>query len=190
MKTVMHSRSLRMLLALVALGLTLNLGGCSWFKKKAPLQASNPDAGLVPTPPAGGGLDQGGAGLEPPRPQVGETAEFDPASGVQDVHFDYDKADLRRDQLAILDKNIAYFKSNPGVRVMIEGHADERGTTEYNFALGQRRAAAIQDYILQNGIAADRLATVSKGKEQPVDPGHSEASYAKNRRGHFMRIVQ
>ena len=174
------SQSLRMMLVVLGMGLMLTVTGCSSLhqKVKAPTVAPTIEAPRTADVPAS-------APAEGPRP--GDLKEF-PEGTVNNVLFDYDKADLRKDQLAVLDKDLEYFKAHPEVKIMIEGHCDERGTTEYNFALGQRRAAAVQDYLLKNGIAADRLATISKGKENPLDPGKNEAAWAKNRRGHFMRM--
>ena len=85
-----------------------------------------------------------------------------------------------------LDENAALLKRYPSWAVTIEGHCDERGTAEYNLALGERRAVAARAYLVSLGIAADRLRTVSYGKEFPFDPGHDEAAFAKNRRAHFV----
>ena len=176
------SQSLRMMLVVLGVGLMLTVSGCSSWHRKAKAQ---PAVGPAVTPKT---VEEVPQSQPAEGPRAGDLKEFPAESGVTDVNFDYDKSTIRRDQVAKLDKNLAYFKSNPDVKIMIEGHCDERGTTEYNFALGQRRAAAIQDYLLKNGIAADRLATISKGKEQPIDPAKTEAAYAKNRRAHFMRM--
>lgn len=107
---------------------------------------------------------------------------------VSDIHFDTDKSDIRPDQLERLDNDLKYFKEHEYCKIMIEGHCDERGTEEYNFSLGQRRAQTVKDYLIRNGIAADRLHTISKGKDRPKDLRHIEAAWAKNRRVHFMRM--
>ena len=104
------------------------------------------------------------------------------------VYFDYDQADLRADALEQLKKNAAWLKSNPAYRVRIEGNCDERGTVEYNLALGERRAVAAKNYLVKAGIDAGRLETISYGEEHPVDPGHDEAAWAKNRRDDFTII--
>ncbi|HEU5180886.1 MAG TPA: peptidoglycan-associated lipoprotein Pal [Candidatus Polarisedimenticolia bacterium] len=101
------------------------------------------------------------------------------------VYFDYDKADLRSDALDQLKKNAEWMRAHAQYLVRVEGNADERGTTEYNLALGDQRAAAVKDYLVKAGIAAARLETISYGEEHPVDPGHSEGSWAKNRRADF-----
>lgn len=104
----------------------------------------------------------------------------------QDVYFDYDSYSLTEPAKKVLDEKLAFLKRYPKVQVTVEGHCDERGTTEYNLALGERRAHAAQQYILNSGPANLKLTTVSYGKERPVSPGHDEASYAKNRRDHFV----
>jgi peptidoglycan-associated lipoprotein len=102
------------------------------------------------------------------------------------VYFDYDKSDLSDSTRAVLQANAEWLKANPGHVVRIEGNCDERGTVEYNLALGQRRAASVRDYLVGLGIDASHLATVSYGKERPADPGHDEAARAKNRRADFI----
>jgi peptidoglycan-associated lipoprotein len=101
------------------------------------------------------------------------------------VYFEYDKADLRPDALDQLKKNTAWMKANPVYRILIAGNCDERGTVEYNLALGERRAVAAKNYLVTAGIDASRIETISYGEEHPADPGHSEAAWAKNRRDDF-----
>ena len=100
-----------------------------------------------------------------------------------DVLFDYDSSTLRDDGRAAASRNADYLKRWTSVRITVEGHADTRGTSEYNLALGERRAAAVKDYIVSLGVAADRITTVSKGKEQPVCTEENEACWQRNRRG-------
>ena len=104
----------------------------------------------------------------------------------QDINFDFDKYDLRPDARAILDRKAAFLNENGSVRTQIEGHCDERGTEAYNMVLGERRANAARQYLTTAGISAGRLATISYGKERPLDPGHNEAAWARNRRDHFV----
>jgi peptidoglycan-associated lipoprotein len=103
-----------------------------------------------------------------------------------DVEFDYDQSTIRDDQRGILQKNADWMRRWTTTRVSIEGHADARGTNEYNLALGDRRARAVMTYMASLGIAADRMAVVSKGEEAPVCADMTEACYARNRRGHFV----
>lgn len=98
------------------------------------------------------------------------------------VYFDYDRYDVRSDFAQMLDAHAAFLRSNPSYKVTIEGHADERGTPEYNIALGERRANAVKMYLQGKGVSADQLSIVSYGKEKPAVLGHDEAAYAKNRR--------
>jgi len=126
------------------------------------------------TPGAGAGA-AGAAG----RPGVA-------ASPLKDVFFDFDRAMIRDDQKGVLNENVAWLKQNSGAKVTIEGHCDERGSNEYNLALGERRAKAVKDYLAAAGVPADRIATVSYGEERPFVLGHDESAWKWNRRGHFV----
>ncbi len=105
---------------------------------------------------------------------------------LADVFFDLDQSTLRNDARAALAKNAEFLNRWTSTRITIEGHADERGTPEYNLALGERRAAAVRDYLTSLGVAADRIAVVSKGKEAPFCTESNEACWQQNRRGHFV----
>ncbi len=109
-----------------------------------------------------------------------------PASPLKDVFFDFDKFNIRDDQKAALNDNVAWLKANARVKVTIEGHCDERGTAEYNLGLGERRGKAVKEYLVGAGIAADRIATVSYGEERPFVLGHDENAWKWNRRGHIV----
>ncbi|QDX30628.1 peptidoglycan-associated lipoprotein Pal [Dickeya poaceiphila] len=98
------------------------------------------------------------------------------------VYFDLDKYDIRPDFAQMLDAHAAFLRSNPSYKVTIEGYADERGTPEYNIALGERRANAVQMYLQGKGVSADQISVVSYGKEKPAVLGHDEAAWSKNRR--------
>ena len=104
------------------------------------------------------------------------------------IYFDYDRAAIRTDAQATLDANASWMKKFRTAKVLIEGHCDERGTEEYNLALGEKRAKATQDYLLSLGIASDRIKIISYGKSQPIDPGHNEMAWQKNRRAQFLVI--
>jgi peptidoglycan-associated lipoprotein len=97
------------------------------------------------------------------------------------VYFDFDKYDLRADAAPILDAQSAWLRKYADVQVRIEGNCDERGTREYNLALGARRANAVRDYLITRGVAAGRITTISYGKEKPIDPGSDEQAWARNR---------
>jgi len=101
------------------------------------------------------------------------------------IFFDFDRADIRPDAQATLQRKLEVLRANPGVTLRIEGHADERGSTEYNLALGLRRANAAKQYLVGFGLDASRFETVTLGEERPLDPGHNEEAWAKNRRAEF-----
>ncbi len=105
---------------------------------------------------------------------------------VRDAYFDYDKADIRPDARAALSKTADFLKNYPRFKVTIEGHCDERGSTEYNLGLGVRRADAVKQYIVSLGVSADRIATTSFGKEKPFCMESNEACWQQNRRGHLV----
>ncbi len=104
------------------------------------------------------------------------------------VYFDYDKSLIRDDAKATLDTNASWLKRFRTVKILIEGHCDERGTEEYNLALGEKRAKSAQDYLLSMGIGSDRMKIISYGKSQPINPGHDEAAWQMNRRAQFIVI--
>ena len=107
----------------------------------------------------------------------------------QAVYFDFDKADLRQDSRDVLSKNAdGILKSAAGTKIQIEGHCDERGSAEYNLALGERRAKSVQQYLTTLGVKADMLSTISYGKEKPAVQGNDEAAWAKNRRAEFVVV--
>ncbi|MBM4339518.1 MAG: peptidoglycan-associated lipoprotein Pal [Deltaproteobacteria bacterium] len=108
------------------------------------------------------------------------------SSLLKSVHFDFDKYDIRPADAEILKANSAFLKKYPNVKIQIEGHCDERGTNEYNLALGERRANSTKKYLNSLGIAADRISTISYGEEKPLDPAHNEDAWAKNRRANFL----
>jgi peptidoglycan-associated lipoprotein len=107
-------------------------------------------------------------------------------SRFPDVPFEFDKADLTAEGKKICQGVAEYMRKNPKAKLLIEGHCDERGTAEYNLVLGERRATAVRNYLVSLGVPKASLATASFGKERPVDPGHSEESWVKNRRAHFV----
>jgi peptidoglycan-associated lipoprotein len=109
---------------------------------------------------------------------------------VRDAYFDFNKADIRSDARAALGKTADFLRNYPQMRVTVEGHCDERGSTEYNLALGDRRASAVKQYLISLGISADRINTVSFGKEKPFCLQSTEDCYQQNRRGHFVRNKQ
>jgi peptidoglycan-associated lipoprotein len=105
---------------------------------------------------------------------------------LKDIHFEFDKYDIRTVDEPILKENAAFLKNNPRMKIQVEGHCDERGTVEYNLALGERRANNTKKYLVSLGIPSDRISTISYGKEKPFDKGHHEEAWAKNRRAHIV----
>jgi peptidoglycan-associated lipoprotein len=117
------------------------------------------------------------------RPIPGEYAS---TPELEDVHFDFDKYDIRPGDAKILDADATWLKNNADRLVLIEGHCDERGTNEYNIALGERRARATLNYLVARGVAATRITIVSYGEERPLCSEHTESCWAQNRRAHFL----
>ena len=124
----------------------------------------------------------------PPAPQPEPAPAVEPAAEIiiEDVFFDYDKYNIRNDALSVMERNARVLSNNAGARVLLEGHCDERGTVEYNLALGDRRAQSAKNYLVQFGIDPSRLSTISFGEEKPFVEGHDEAAWSKNRRVHFV----
>jgi peptidoglycan-associated lipoprotein len=108
------------------------------------------------------------------------------AAGLRDVFFGYDSWTISDDQRQSLNRDADWMKSNPGAIVKVEGHCDERGTTAYNLVLGEKRAKAVRNYLVELGISANRLSVVSYGKERPSCLDHAESCYQQNRRGHLV----
>jgi peptidoglycan-associated lipoprotein len=131
----------------------------------------------VNIPPAAPPVDN-----TPPRPRVSTTTFSD---SVKTIYFDYDKADIRPEEMTKLQANASWLKANPGSRFTVEGHCDDRGSEEYNLALGDRRANAVKEYLVGQGVAANRIMTVSYGEERPVCRDETEDCFGKNRRAEF-----
>lgn len=185
-----RSRATQLSMAAICVAVLL-AGACS---KKQP-----PVARPMPPPGSGSGTTPPG----PPQP-VGEPVPVPPEpiaedeisgkslddlnrdSPLQPVFFALDQSNFTAEGQQTLQNNAGILKKYPSWQITIEGHADERGTPEYNLALGERRAIAARDYIVSLGVPADRVRTVSYGKEFPFDPGHDESAWSKNRRAHFV----
>jgi len=118
-----------------------------------------------------------------------QAAEARKAFENEDIHFDYDSALLTPQAQEILREKARYMKENPGTNVIIEGHCDERGTNEYNLALGEQRAKMTQEFLVALGVSASRIKTVSYGEESPLDRSNTEQAWAKNRRAHFVITI-
>jgi peptidoglycan-associated lipoprotein len=161
-------------------GAVLSLAACASHPKPTPPAAPPPPAPEAPPPPS---PPPPPMAEQPTGPVPGSTQDFVINAGDR-VYFDYDAYSIRADAGPILDKQADWLRRYGGVRVRIEGNCDERGTREYNFALGARRANAVRDYLVGRGVDASRIETVSYGKERPVDPGTGDDAYAHNRNGH------
>ena len=116
----------------------------------------------------------------------GIEGEIFESSLLKDIHFDFDKYDIRPADAAILKGNAELLKKYHKVKIQIEGHCDERGTVEYNLALGERRANSTRNYLVSIGVSPERVSTISYGKERPLDPAHNEEAWTKNRRAHTI----
>jgi peptidoglycan-associated lipoprotein len=201
--------SVDFVLALAVLTVALALWGCA----KKPVVTgpgptiASPGPGTAPgttgpsATPGGGGPSAGEIPVTRPVPPTeapiasrpGVSGSALPGGGavapgvspLKDIFFEYDKAVVEAGQKGTLDENVRWLKANGNARILVEGHCDERGTAEYNLGLGDRRAKAVRDYLLTSGIAANRVGTISYGKERPFAFGHDENAWKQNRRVHF-----
>jgi peptidoglycan-associated lipoprotein len=136
---------------------------------------------------AGGGSGPGVAGATGTTiPALPSPKDFVETSALRDVHFDFDKYEIRASDKPVLDENVSWLKQNTNAQVLIEGHCDERGTNEYNLALGERRAKATRDHLVSLGIDGGRITVISYGEERPLCTERAEACWAQNRRAHFL----
>jgi peptidoglycan-associated lipoprotein len=163
----------------VLIAVTIATAGCSRRRDAEPPTPPPAPVETTPTPPPPSPPPAPTPEPTPPPPQI-TTSDFRP------VFFDYDSYSLRDDARAALDSNAKLLRDNAAIVITIEGHADERGTSEYNQALGERRAQAARDYLTSAGIPASRIQIISYGKERPFDPGHDESAWAQNRRAHTV----
>ncbi|MCX7918634.1 MAG: peptidoglycan-associated lipoprotein Pal [bacterium] len=178
--------------------------GCSCFKKAKKVEAKpevKQQPPPPPPPPAKPPVKPPEEPMEkpeppPPAPPTEEEVKLPPppappkAIELLPVYFAFDKSDLTPEAIATLNKNVAVLKANPDLKVVVEGHCDERGTVEYNMALGERRAKAVRDYYISAGIDKSRIRIISYGEERPIDPGHNEEAWAKNRRSETVKEIQ
>lgn len=149
--------------------------------------ASKPKPAPTPEPPPAAPAPAPEPAPAPPPPSAsiipGSAADF--AQNVGDrVYFDLDRYDVRADAAPVLDAQAAWLVRYPAVQIRVEGNADERGTREYNLALGSRRANSVREYLVQRGVQPSRISTVSYGKEKPIDAGANEEAYQRNRNAH------
>jgi peptidoglycan-associated lipoprotein len=165
----------------VALAAIAALSACASQKPPAPAPVEStppPHESYTPPPPPPTSRP-----MAPVGPVPGSTQDFVISAGDR-VYFDYDQYSVRDDGRGVLDRQAQWLGRYPQVQVRIEGNCDERGTREYNFALGARRADAIKSYLVSHGVQPGRITTISYGKERPLDDGTGEDAYAKNRNGH------
>ena len=164
-------------LALITVG-ALALASCAHKPKYAPQATTAPPTAQAPVER----LPERGPAQQPVSQAPLPGSERDFVVNVGDrVYFDFDKYSVRDDATPLLEAQAGWLKRYPAVQVRIEGNCDERGTREYNLALGARRANAVRDYLVSHGVTSDRIATISYGKEQPVDSGSSDEAHARNR---------
>jgi peptidoglycan-associated lipoprotein len=169
----MFKERLTSLVAIALVGLVLT--GCA-AKKTEPAPTDTGDTGTTTTTSTDAApVSEFGADGQPIDPRTGG-----PLNRV--FYFEYDKSDLNPSDLAVLEIHAQLLNRNTGKSVVIEGHCDERGTREYNLALGERRANAVKSFLTSAGVAASQIESVSYGEERPEDPGHDEAAWSKNRR--------
>lgn len=165
------------LLSLVTFGLLLMSCKSSRTVAQRPEPQPMPVEETQPAPPP------------PPREQPKPDTDVvrKPAFELRRIHFDFDQFDLTPQAIRNLELNAEVLRAYPDANILIEGHCDERGTVEYNLALGDKRARAAKAYLVSLGIAAQRISTISFGKERPLDHGHNESAWAQNRRAEFIR---
>jgi peptidoglycan-associated lipoprotein len=180
---MMRANSLMLLLASAALAVAC--GGKPAPEEPAP--QPTPAAAPAPAPaPVDDSAERDRLDRERLAREAEERSKAVAADLAMMINFDYDQATVRQTDQATLDRKAAVLAANPNVKLQISGHADERGSDEYNLALGNRRAAAAKRYLENKGIDGSRLDVVSYGEERPLNPGHDEAAYAQNRRDEFQ----
>ena len=204
----MKMKNINLIISLVvAVGLVFGSTGCKSGKKQPIVTqlpsgagagtstgTGTPGTGVETTTPITPPSQPGSDTLKPPQ-MTGELPEPNGLNNMtpdreffkaQTVYFDFDSSVIKATEKSKIDFVANYLKANPETKIQIEGHCDERGTEEYNRALGERRALAIREYLINAGISGSRIYTISYGEDRPVDPGHNEAAWAKNRRGEFV----
>jgi peptidoglycan-associated lipoprotein len=173
------------MLVLAMAGLAAACGGKPAPEQPAPEPTPAPAPAPTPTP-TDDSAERARLEAERKAREAAELANAVKADLAAMINFEYDQATVRSSDQGILDRKAAILGANPNVRVQISGHADERGSDEYNLALGNRRAAAAKRYLENKGIDASRMEVVSYGEERPLNPGHDETAYAQNRRDEFQ----
>jgi peptidoglycan-associated lipoprotein len=180
------------LMSLLLAGLMIT--GCARRPATTAASAATPAPAAAPSPAPAPAPSAPSPAPAPPAPAAAAPAtaprpvpkEFMAVAALKEVYFDFDKYDVRPEDAKTLDANATWLKSNGDNLVLIEGHCDERGTNEYNLALGERRAKATMNYLVSQGIQANRITIISYGEERPVCTEKTEACWAKNRRANFL----
>ena len=163
--------------------LVVSLSGCGCFYQSVRGEKAPPAPSAAVTKTAPSHVKEVKAAPAPAAPAVVS------AVVLKDVHFDFDKYLIRPQDAEILKQDFSWLKANPGKRVRVEGNCDERGTEEYNRSLGERRALALREQLVLQGIEPNRIETVSYGKDKPRNPAHDETAWTENRRGDFVVIL-
>ena len=180
-----YARNLSLFILILALA--VSLGACK--KKTAPIEPTSTagTSGIPETPPA---EEPAPVIQQPDETEITDNILADITRQLQPVFYDYNRSEIREDQIAALQNNARVLKTNSRVNVLVEGHCDERGTEEYNLALGERRAKSSKDYLVSLGIADNRISTISYGESKPFADGHNEDAWQQNRRAHFVALKQ
>lgn len=176
-----------MFMVLAGLVLVLGIWGCpkkqtetaSQSVSPAPAQPSAPPMETAPPAEQRPVTEEAVKPVESPKP-VAKT------ENIKDIFFDFDKSTINPEMKSALEQDVSWLKANPQVKVQLEGHCDERGTNEYNLALGEKRAHAVKQFLISQGIKAVRLSTISYGEDRPFCTEHTESCYQQNRRVHFV----
>jgi peptidoglycan-associated lipoprotein len=178
--------------AALVLAIALTAGACAKKKPEPPPPAPATAPPVETTPTAPPPPPPAPPAAQPTPPTEDEIfakktlQELNDEAPLEDVFFAYDSVELTSEARASLQKNLEWLKRFTSTKILVEGHADSRGTDEYNLALAENRAAAVRDYLASLGLAADRMTIVSKGEEQPFCQEETEACWQQNRRGHFI----
>ena len=193
------TRRVDLKLLTIAAGLTVALAGCATRSTTTGADATGAgsnESGLSARATGAGGAGRGAgtgsdsAAVRAPGatmfPALPSPHEFSDSPALRDVHFDFDRAELRPEDARILDANARWLVARPGTLILIEGHADTRGTNEYNLSLGETRARVTRDQLVARGVAASRITILSYGEERPTCRETSETCWANNRRAHFL----
>lgn len=167
---------LRSLLTLTVLAVTLSLTSCASKKAKT----DSVDGGVDSASQMDNGNNNGMA-LE-----LNGDSDSNRAGALKTVYFGYNSSAIEGDTRDSLNSNAEFLKTNAAVKIQVEGHCDERGSVQFNLALGERRAKSVRDYLVAQGVASNRISVISLGKEKPVSFGHDEESWSKNRRANFL----